>query len=722
MRTLSATLKAAQESNNRSPYPKLVLTSGGTTYTYYGGKGGRIIKFDHPEQQNSHITTVTLLNADHALDALDLKGYTAVLSEGFNTSAGPEYSAHAPQKVRDMSFSSNPGRLFCHLYLIGIPDLLKEDSALLDYSHSQYSVKTVKGLYTEIMSGSAVSEELPVQQLTSDNYLNLDDTNDGAGEKLVISATVTKISFKLKKSGSPTGDITFKIDSVASGATLAEKVLADASTLTTSGVWYEATLTTPVAIDEEVYLYCIFSGGDVANYVLVAFQTSQLSSEHHMVVIPDAGDLYDLNNYTCAYKYKYTYAGISVFSHCTAYDVVYDSEDSLIDTYCPADSFSIKEGEDRLSVGDRLLYHTGCERRFEDDGKIHVFVPTISGTTYDSEYSLASGHKFFSKQKNDGLIIPNKIIVRSPLDALPAYEGDATSATSFALLPVSRLVRTVLESDAQGDAMAAAIISRLEVAQQQGSAVTPVNCGAELFDYVKITDARASDTKTGNFGTLTFTYRSGYGGTQPIYNMSFSFGRIPIKSVPGARASRMANLLSNLRSEDNSIPWEELYAFLQELADNVHDIDVALGFIEAETPADEVVAESLIGYLKNLVEDTTPQLGGNLDVNSKNISGIKIDQQDETGARALGTVYQNTNYPRLVCATILTGVGGGATAYAELDDATPDIEVAYVYSPATNDYVQIVFMVQPNAYYKIVAVNGDEAKYKWVEWRIGYKA
>ncbi len=73
---------------------------------------------------------------------------------------------------------------------------------------------------------------------------------------------------------------------------------------------------------------------------------------------------------------------------CIAYDCVFDSEDDLIDTYKPKDSFRIYTGGSRLSAIRRLLDLTKCAMIFKADGKGHVFVPTTSGAVYSYEYSL----------------------------------------------------------------------------------------------------------------------------------------------------------------------------------------------------------------------------------------------------------------------------------------------------------------------------------------------
>jgi len=212
-------------------------------------------------------------------------------------------------------------------------------------------------------------------------------------------------------------------------------------------------------------------------------------------------------------------ATLACYNHCPAYDVVWDSEDSLIDVYQPKDSFRIYIGGSRMAAIRRLLDYTKCVGRFQADGKYHIMSPTTTGTTYDYEYTLEGGHVFFAKAYRKALVIPNYVVVQSRDADSPQYTGYYTDADSItAFREVRNYIQTSLASNAQATAIATAVISKYQMQANMGSAEVPMNCGAEIFDYVKVTDSREGDNRVGNLGSIRRYWRKG------AFRMTFSFG------------------------------------------------------------------------------------------------------------------------------------------------------------------------------------------------------
>ncbi len=787
MRTLTATLLAAQKSPNRVPYLRLTFSKTGEDDVII--EQDRILGASGIESNDSQRASFVFQNSTGYFTSLDLKGWTVVIERGLKNAAGTvEYDSMPAMKVVSMDLDSRPGVLRANMSFIGIPDRLNLDKASKNYFNHWSNSKTVKSLITEIADGDAVDTELTEEQTTHEdnNSTILYGAAHGvAGVALTIpNRTITKLSFKLSKLGLPGGNVTFKISQDAGGSTLESKTLATSGISSESWGWHEVTFDTPQLVDERAWLTCEYSGGDISNCIVFAYNAVAVKPDEAFVLQnasdPDQSgtpdDTWEYPENGCVYRYKYTGGtgetnGVDCFQHChdagNAYEVVYDSEDSLIDSYAPADGFKIYEGQPRLEVIIKtLLGFTGCVGIFKADGKLHVSVPTTSGNVYEYQYTLVgidggspaidrlfafaasytyidlanpinltgritdievwangdiadlrvgtfywvsgstytcrdseligavtagskqrfsvtlnavegdfigcyftsgsieggvdgvdglrylaaecidpddsasfslfdkrlislyaigTAHQFFSKSIRNALVIPNKVTVHSYSDGAVEYSGSATDATSYALLPTEDFRIMNLASGAQANSIAAAIIAQLQIASQQGSAHVPINLGAEIYDYVNVTDSREIDSRTGNLGYIRWSYIH---GTE--FSMFFSFGRVLISPITG-RPSRPI-----YESKPVKETLESVVAIQEEQNSEVDkalgELKTAIGGLIANTSGGDVITkdsidsqimqqlgQQLANYLKNLVEDTSPQLGGDLDLNGKNL-------------------------------------------------------------------------------------------------------
>ncbi len=437
MRTLTSTEKTAQKSRSRKPKVKVVLSSAGQdTRTY---EENVILSLVHTEEADTQTAQLLVDNSDGALTSLDLYGYKAVISWGFTTTNGAEYSDPTELYVVGQQLLSSQGRLQCMFALGGIPNLLEADKASGEFTPDEDDSDTVK--------------------------------------------------------------------------TLIRKVAGD----------------TGVTI-------------------------------------------------------------LSVYNHTTSYDVVFDSEDSLIDSYNPADSFSIHLNDSRLLKIKQLLSFTKCVMRVEDDGKIHILVPTISTSTawqastsyslndtivpttlndyeyicttagtsdsseptwptgigdtvadndvvwtvsYDYEFSLAGGeHTFFGKSYRKRLVIPNYIVVSSLESQSTPYTGFAEETASSDFLEIRRHYRYRVASNQECTDIATAILSQFQKNAEKGHASAPIHIGLEVHDFVKVTDSRQNDFRAGNIGFIRRSYRP-RAGANGEYNFEFRFGKLTLAGLLG---------------------------------------------------------------------------------------------------------------------------------------------------------------------------------------------
>jgi hypothetical protein len=237
-------------------------------------------------------------------------------------------------------------------------------------------------------------------------------------------------------------------------------------------------------------------------------------------------------------------ASMTGYGHCSAYTVDYDGSAAALLTYKPKDSFNVRVGQSRLSKFRELLSWTRCVPRWGDDGHIHIMAPVTTGSTYDYEYSLAGPHTFFSKAYRNSLVLPNKVTVQTPIYTYgdsPEISESATDTESYALLPKEQFISCNLEDYTEAGVVASAILFRYQLSEQQGAATVPMNCGAEVYDYIKVTDSRENDSRTGNIGSLTRTFKP----EKNIYNIEFGLGDPPrYKYTPPLSGDSTAGLKS----------------------------------------------------------------------------------------------------------------------------------------------------------------------------------
>jgi hypothetical protein len=233
---------------------------------------------------------------------------------------------------------------------------------------------------------------------------------------------------------------------------------------------------------------------------------------------------------------------LTPYSGYSGITITYDSEDSLIDTFAPADYFSVHINETRRDKILELLEYTGCKIRAESAG-VHVLVPTVAGTVYNYEYkfNVSGEHNFFAKTVRNRFVNPNKeVVTTDPSIAGTSYTGNSTSATSFGLDPKIHTTYRRLASNAQATAIAAAIITKRELDAERGFVTVPMNVGQEIWDYVKVTDSRTGDTRTGNVQFIQRNVAIHFNKQPLTFSMQIAFGRTSLESLMvNTQASRM---------------------------------------------------------------------------------------------------------------------------------------------------------------------------------------
>ena len=132
------------------------------------------------------------------------------------------------------------------------------------------------------------------------------------GQRLTIAnRKVVKLGFWLRKTGSPTGNVTFEIRRVSNDTLIVSQIWGDASSLTTAITYQELEFTSPPVINEEVRILACYSGGNASNYVLVSSKDTDVKPNEYRTVYLGT-TWYNHTAADTAYKYTFydwTYGG-----------------------------------------------------------------------------------------------------------------------------------------------------------------------------------------------------------------------------------------------------------------------------------------------------------------------------------------------------------------------------------------------------------------------------
>lgn len=223
-----------------------------------------------------------------------------------------------------------------------------------------------------------------------------------------------------------------------------------------------------------------------------------------------------------------------------------DYDDGIINAFTPNDHFSVAKGESRLSAFKKALAYTKCKAIVKNDSgtaTIHVFQHETS--SYDYEYNDAidpDNHNFFDKSVRTRLVLPNKVWAGNHPDHTDSYSGTATDSASYIALNNQYYTKTVYcrpVDNTQAALIAAAVLLKYQLAAEKGHGFTYMNCGQEVLDYVKITDSRAGDDRSGNIGYIKRTYNP---DAEDPFAMEFRFGTLEIIGLAGTVPPRQTRI------------------------------------------------------------------------------------------------------------------------------------------------------------------------------------
>ena len=602
MLTLTSTLTAAQKAGGMVLYRVTFSKTGQTTRIYGHDTTNPIIRpIIHTQEDLLQNAEIAVANWNGELTSLNLIGYTAVIEYGYNTSAGDEYQATDTMKVINQRFESTPKTLVCIFSLAGKGNQMAEDLSsgvlkqgtatstsagkLVDTATTFASSDVGRVVHNttdntwativEFISATqlALSADIMVNTEGYDIYGEYEAASTDTVETLMTAISqATMVCFKHCEVVTISWDLTAYQDQdlsvafapagsfrVSKGQTRLEKI---------KWLLDKAGLDGRFEGDGKLHIFMTFartwvslSGTDL-NEIIKPTTPSDWA----------ATTAYSLNNRVKPTSQNGYYYVCSTAGTTGGTQPAWPTQDGL----------TVTDGTVVWTCRDSNYMYT-CTTAGTTGNTEPVWPYTKNGTVtdgdivwtlqYDYDYDDASdAHNFWSKGIRQRLVIPNKVTVHSPLDALTKYFGTATEAASYALLPKEDFVQVVLASNNEATDIAKAIIDRAARDAETGSGLVMMNVGQEIQDYIQFTDSRQGDTVRGRIRSITR-----YAGPK-VFRMAISFGSRLVRSPAG--------ILSSSVGEDEPLPnWaytllrgvesivDELWAQFRTLQDTVNKLD-----------------------------------------------------------------------------------------------------------------------------------------------------
>lgn len=611
MRSLSGTLTTAQQTGGKF-LCKIVLTkTNQTTRTYDNDSTtNRILSISpHNEQIWNQTAEVVIDNRDGNLTSLDLRGYAAVISNGYNTSAGDEYSGGEKPTliVIYQRIETWGGDSVCVLSLASKVNQMSSDKALADYLPSSANADTVETLVDRI--GEAGS------------FLGTTDTAGAIKTLALVGATQLELKSlgtgTINKSAKLTiaGDTT--IYSVTAQATIATN---EATVSISPGLVAQAAVDAVVTLSLAVFSHCenIGVGGS-----LDADKDPTISSFK-------PADFFTIN-YGANRRSKieellaYTFSALRMASGAALQWVQYANAHAKAWTAATL----IRKGETvKPTTANGHIYI--CTTQGTTHATTQPTWPTTEGQTvadntvvwtldYDYQYARETGsHNFWRKGLNQPLVVPNKITVESHPTHSPIYSQSATDSVSNALLAFEDGIRLRLTSADEASNIAKGILDHHQINTDIGFIIAPFNVGLELYDLIRAYDSWDGTSMVGNVMQIQNYYSPGR--AYQIIRLGLnatSLGITPTSlSFPDRSESEMATYgdILGLRRDMDYYDTEllNLIEGLQiKVLATLAEVNAGTDAVKVITP--DILAGSIFGekriYLKVIADDTALTTG-----------------------------------------------------------------------------------------------------------------
>lgn len=499
MRTLSATLQTAQEELGLVLTKVVFTKTGQTTRTYDNtSTSNELLSVLNKEYVDFHTAEVIVDNYNDALSSLDLRGYKAVISNGYQTSAGSEYSPKPPLYVIDQREETREEERDIVIFsLASKTNQLRADRAKLDYLPDSSNTDTVETIVGRIFAGT-------ISGIGTVDFLGAVKTQAAIG--------AASLAVKNLGTGTINKDTTFTI----ANDTTVYKVSANATIASNEAtISFAPTLVAQADVDEVVTLISPFGHTE-------AFS---LSGSIDADIDPVISSFKPADFFRILYGQtrKELLDGLLRYTF-----TVYRWRDDEAFYY-----YHYKNGHAKAWTANTVIRKGETRKPTTANG--HIYTCTTAGTThltteptwpttedatvtdntvtwkldYDYQYNSDSGHRFWAKSRRLSLVVPNEIRTESDLGHTTTYYGTATDTGSNDLLDIQETIPLRLTSVDEANNIAKGVLEHEQLKDNVGFVEAPMNVGIELYDLVRIYDSYDSISLIGNVLAIKDDYKAG---------------------------------------------------------------------------------------------------------------------------------------------------------------------------------------------------------------------
>lgn len=520
VRTLHADLNTAQQSASSTPYVRLVFHSfdRATTRTYALDDGtNRILQVQQAEgRYGSHTlaegkpytisSVIRLQNSDSNLSSLDFKGYRVYIEWGFNTSSGNKTSRSGPEVVVSQEMVSDKGISYLEIFTLSLWE--RANQVFVNVANV-LPLAWVKGLASETKVSHILMQLLGGGELEAVIEEDPQSTfNDATTAAKTISSTVTLFTSAAQVNDAIYFGKTLKFDRLSIDLT---QVLSSGSITVAweyskgSGVWGALSpLTEADGATARTHL-------DLTAATGILIEAFDMPSDWATDTVNSQGPYYYIRARASAVS--------SPVTAVTA-DLIFGGQDTAFQL----DTSTAGQGDDYLpsyttnprsplgTVVKDILSYTLLGVRAEEDGFHAAFVDNAQGSA-DETYDLDGNHVFHVHNENQGVVIPNRILVVSGdlSNGAATFSGtgdDSGSQGEIGIIPRIE-IRQEITSDADAVTLAGVIIKQKIRDTLQGRVEVPIDVGQEVWDLISVVDARTGRTTTGRVSQLVRLYQPG---------------------------------------------------------------------------------------------------------------------------------------------------------------------------------------------------------------------